>query len=172
MLDLLPDICDLWPQECHLLPLAFKQYGGRKIFYGEVVTVKCFEDNSRVKELLATPGAGRILLVDGAGSCRRALLGDLIAASAANHGWAGVVINGAVRDVGTLATIDLGVQALGAVPFKTERKGVGETQIDVDMGGITVSPGMYLYADSNGILVTNRALDLSQLADFQPSCLT
>lgn len=163
MLDLLPDICDHWADECTLLPLPFNQYGGRKVFYGRVVTVKCFEDNSRVKELLATPGEGKVLVVDGGGACRRALLGDLIAQSAVDNGWSGIVINGAVRDVGTLATMDIGVQALGAVPFKTQRKGVGETQVVIDFGGVKVSPDMYLYADSNGILVCNRELDLSQL---------
>ncbi|MCL2914878.1 putative 4-hydroxy-4-methyl-2-oxoglutarate aldolase [Shewanella corallii] len=164
MLDLTPDICDRWPDDCILLPVNFNQYGGRKIFHGEVVTVKCFEDNSRVKELLAGPGDGKVLVVDGGGACRRALLGDLIGESAVKYRWAGVVIFGAIRDAGTLATLELGVQALGTVPFKTDRKGLGEINVPIDIGGVTVSPGMYLYADSNGILVSNCELDLSELS--------
>ena len=163
MLDLTPDISDRWPEQTRLIPQTFIQYGAQSIFYGEIVTVKCFEDNSRVKELLATPGHGKVLVVDGGGSRRKALMGDLIAESAVKSGWAGVVIYGVIRDAGTISTLDLGVQALGTVPIKTERKGVGDVNVNIDIAGVTLSPGMYLYADSNGILVTQDELDLNEL---------
>lgn len=137
---------------------SFKNFGGRRAFGGPVVTVKCFEDNSRVKELLATAGEGRVLVVDGGASMRCALLGDLIAASAVQHGWAGVVVYGCVRDVDALATLDLGVQALACIPQKSHRQGAGEVDLPISFGGLTIRSGMYLYADNNGILVSTHAL--------------
>ena len=104
----------------------FKSYGARKTFGGQVVTVKCFEDNSRVKELLATDGTGKVLVVDGGASMRCALMGDLIAESAVKNHWNGVVIYGCVRDVDAIAELDLGVHALAAIPQKSNRKGVGK----------------------------------------------
>jgi regulator of ribonuclease activity A len=137
---------------------SFKNFGGRRAFGGAVVTVKCFEDNSRVKELLATAGEGRVLVVDGGASMRCALLGDMIAESAVTHGWAGVVVYGCVRDVDALATLDLGVQALACIPQKSNRKGAGEVGLTVQFGGLTIVDGMYLYADNNGILVSTQPL--------------
>jgi regulator of ribonuclease activity A len=137
---------------------SFKNFGGRRAFGGAVVTVKCFEDNSRVKELLATAGEGRVLVVDGGASMRCALLGDMIAKSAVAHGWAGVVVYGCVRDVDALATLDLGVQALACIPQKSNRKGAGEVGLTVQFGGLTIADGMYLYADNNGILVSTQPL--------------
>ena len=122
------------------------------------ITVKCFEDNSKVKELLATPGAGRVLFVDGGGSLRRALLGDLIAASAVKQGWSGVVVYGAVRDVDALAEMDLGVQALGTTPLKTERRGLGDANVPVRVAGVSIKSGDWLYADNNGVIISPRAL--------------
>jgi regulator of ribonuclease activity A len=137
---------------------SFKNFGGRKAFGGEVVTVKCFEDNSRVKELLATDGQGKVLVVDGGASMRCALLGDLIGESAVKFGWAGVIVYGCVRDVDALAQLDLGVQALAAVPQKSNRKGAGETGLSLSFGGVTIQQGDYIYADNNGILVSNSSL--------------
>ncbi len=136
----------------------FRSFGGRRSFFGEVVTIKCFEDNSRVKELLATPGQGRVLVVDGGASMRCALLGDLIATSAVQNGWAGVIVYGCVRDVDALAGLDLGVQALGCIPRKSHRQGVGETGVKLCFGGLNIAPGMQVYADANGILVSDVAL--------------
>ncbi len=123
-----------------------------------MVTVKCFEDNSRVKELLATAGEGRVLVVDGGASMRCALLGDMIAESAVQHGWAGVIVYGCVRDVDALATLDLGVQALACIPQKSNRKGAGEVGLTLNFGGLTIASGMYVYADNNGILVSEHKL--------------
>lgn len=136
----------------------FRSFGGRRSFYGPVVTVKCFEDNSRVKELLATPGQGRVLVVDGGASMRCALMGDLIAESAVQHGWAGVIIYGCVRDVDALAQLDLGVQALGCTPQKSTRKRAGEVDVALMFGGVQIVSGMHAYADANGILFAHKAL--------------
>lgn len=136
----------------------FRSFGGRKAFGGQAVTVKCFEDNSRVKELLATDGAGRVLVVDGGASMRCALLGDMIAESAVKHGWAGVIVYGCVRDVDALGELDLGVQALGCIPQKSTRKGVGETGVTLHFGGVSIADGAYVYADNNGILVSPVSL--------------
>ncbi len=154
-----PDLCDDYPDEVRVLAPLFKTYGGRSAFGGQVVTVRCFEDNSRVKEVLASPGDGRVLVVDGAASTRCALMGDMIAASAHAQGWAGVIIYGAVRDVEALAGIDLGVQALAAIPLKSVRRGQGETGVPLFLGGQKICPGDYIYADHNGVIVAARPLE-------------
>lgn len=136
----------------------FKSYGARKSFGGQVVTVKCFEDNSRVKELLATEGTGKVLVVDGGASMRCALMGDLIAESAVKNHWNGVVIYGCIRDVDAIATLDLGVHALAAIPQKSNRKGAGETDIQLSFGGVNIQTGDYIYADNNGIVIANEQL--------------
>ncbi|PTQ88388.1 ribonuclease E activity regulator RraA [Agitococcus lubricus] len=154
-----PDLCDAYPTVRVITPM-FKNFGGRQSFGGQVVTVKCFEDNSRVKELLATDGKGKVLVVDGGGSLRCALLGDLIGDSAVKYGWEGVVIYGCVRDVDALAQLDLGVQALAAMPLKSVRKGVGEVGISLSFGGVTIQDGEYIYADNNGVIVADQALSM------------
>ena len=136
----------------------FKSYGARKSFGGQAVTVKCFEDNSRVKERLATDGAGKVLVVDGGASMRCALMGDLIAESAVKNHWNGVVIYGCVRDVDAIAALDLGVHALACIPQKSNRKGAGETDIQLNFGGVSIQTGDYIYADNNGIIVSKDAL--------------
>ncbi len=158
--DVTPDLCDD-NADLQVLEPMLSGYGGRAVFGGEIVTVKCFEDNSFVKEQLGKPGGGKVLVVDGGGSLRRALLGDLIAASAVNNGWEGVILYGCVRDVCQLAEMDLGVQALAAIPLKTERRGVGELNVPVSFGGVTFRPGDYVYADDNGVVVSPRVLALS-----------
>ncbi|MGB8696416.1 ribonuclease E activity regulator RraA [Acinetobacter sp.] len=136
----------------------FKSYGARKSFAGQVVTVKCFEDNSRVKELLATDGTGKVLVVDGGASMRCALMGDMIAESAVKNHWNGVVIYGCVRDVDAIAELDLGVHALAATPQKSNRKGIGEVDLTLYFGGVNISSGNYLYADNNGIVIAQEKL--------------
>ncbi|BCU64604.1 hypothetical protein F941_01781 [Acinetobacter bouvetii DSM 14964 = CIP 107468] len=136
----------------------FKSYGARKSFGGQAVTVKCFEDNSRVKELLATEGAGKVLVVDGGASMRCALMGDLIAESAVKNHWNGVIIYGCVRDVDAIAALDLGVHALASTPKKSNRKGAGETDIQLEFGGVSIQSGDYVYADNNGIVIAKEPL--------------
>ncbi|HNP01615.1 MAG TPA: ribonuclease E activity regulator RraA [Agitococcus sp.] len=156
-----PDLCDAYPLVRVLTPM-FKNFGGRKSFGGQVVTVKCFEDNSRVKELLATEGTGKVLVVDGGGSLRCALLGDMIGESAVKYGWEGVIIYGCVRDVDALAQLDLGVQALAAMPLKSVRKGVGEVGLSLSFGGVIIENGEYIYADNNGVIVSAEALTMPE----------
>ena len=136
----------------------FRSFGARKTFGGQVVTVKCYEDNSRVKELLATDGTGKVLVVDGGASMRCALMGDMIAESAVKNHWNGVIIYGCVRDVDAIAELDLGVQALACIPQKSTRKGVGETGLTLSFGGVTIAQDDYIYADNNGIVVAKEAL--------------
>jgi regulator of ribonuclease activity A len=153
-----PDIADDFPDQVAALELPLRNFGALHQFSGPAVTVKCHEDNSRVKELVGTPGKGRVIVVDGGGSLRRALLGDMLAEKAVTNGWSGLVINGAVRDVDQIALMSLGVQALAATPLKTDKLGVGQVDVVLHIGGVTVNPGDYVYADNNGVLVAPRAL--------------
>lgn len=154
-----PDLCDDYPELVRVLDPIFSNFGGRERFSGPLVTVKCFEDNSVVKELVGTPGEGRILVVDAGGSMRRACLGDMLAEQASVNGWAGLVIYGCIRDVDEIMATDIGVQALGTHPMKTDKKGVGELGISVTFAGVTFSLGDYVYADNNGIIVSSQRLD-------------
>ena len=137
-----------------VLPPVFRDFGARTQFFGAVVTVKCPEDNTQVKAMVESPGQGRVLVVDGGASLRRALLGDMLAGKAVANGWAGIVIDGCVRDVGILATLDIGIRALAAMPLPTDRKGVGERDIAVQIQGVWVRPGDWLYADADGMVLT------------------
>lgn len=138
--------------------LHWQSYGGRNAFSGEIVTVKCFEDNSRVKEQLAIPGKGKVLVVDGGGSLRNALIGDMIAANAAENQWEGILIYGVCRDVDELANIDFGVVTLGCVPIKSVRRGEGQLNIPVTFGGVMFEPGHHVYVDNNGVVVSKDNL--------------
>jgi regulator of ribonuclease activity A len=149
------DLYDQYEERLRVLPPLFHDFGARSRFSGEAVTVRCFEDNSRVKELLSTPGAGKVLVVDGGASARCALLGDLIAAQAVAHGWEGVVIYGYVRDRSALAALSLGIKALGTTPRKSVRRGEGQIQIPINLGGVACVPGDRLIADEDGIVLLN-----------------
>lgn len=156
-----PDICDAFPDVQVLEPI-FANFGGVEAFHGPVRTIKCFEDNSLVKQAVAEPGEGAVLVVDAGGSPRCAMLGDMLAEKAVDNGWAGVVMYGCVRDVDILATLPLGVQALGAHPRKSEKHGAGQHDMAVSFASVTISSGDWLYADNNGILIANRELPLDQ----------
>jgi regulator of ribonuclease activity A len=136
-----------------VLPPVFRDFGGRLKFAGPVSTVKCFEDNTLVKAAVDSPGQGRVLVVDGGGSLRRALLGGNLAAAAARNGWAGVVIDGCVRDVGELAACDVGIRALAALPLPTDKRSEGQRDVALQVQGVWVRPGDWLYADADGIVV-------------------
>lgn len=153
-----PDLCDDFIDELAVLAPGFQDFGARSRFCGEIVTVKCFEDNSLVRDLVRSEGRGRVIVVDGGGSMRRALLGDLLAAKAVENGWSGLVINGCVRDVEILRTLDLGVKALDAIPVKTDKRGEGQVDVPVDFAGARIVPGRFLYADENGIVIALRDL--------------
>ena len=152
-----PDLSDEAPEVC-ALELQLVNYGQIRQFGGAVVTIKCHEDNSLVKQCVEEPGLGRVIMVDGGGSVRRALLGDLLAEKAAANGWSGLIINGVIRDVDEIGRTSVGVQALGSCPIKTEKRGVGERDIDLHIGGVDIAPGDYIYADNNGVVVSKRPL--------------
>lgn len=152
-----PDLSDAAP-EVGAIELSFANFGQITQFGGQAVTIKCHEDNSLLKQCVEEPGHGRVIVVDGGGSRRRALLGDMLAAKAADNGWAGVVINGVIRDVDEVGRIALGVQALGSNPIKSEKHGEGRRDIVLQMGGVVITPGDYVYADNNGVIVSKRSL--------------
>ena len=138
----------------------FRQFGGRKQFAGEVVTVKCFQDNALLKSVLGEPGEGRVLVIDGSDSSgvpslHTALVGDIIAGLAHDNGWSGVVVNGPVRDASTLRTLDIGIKALGTNPRKSTKTGAGERDVAVSFGGVTFTPGAIAHSDDDGIVVVS-----------------
>ena len=147
------DLYDERGDELSSIPLQFQDLGGHSHFSGPVRTVKCFEDNALVKTVLGTPGDGAVLVVDGNGSLRTALMGDMIAESAVANGWAGVVINGAIRDRLALAKLPFGVKALGSNPKKSTKTGRGEVDVPVVIDGVHIEPGNTIYCDPDGILV-------------------
>ena len=152
-----PDLTDA-ASDAVAIELQFVNYGAIRHFSGVAVTIKCHEDNSLVKQCVGEPGEGRVIVVDGGGSLRRALLGDMLAEQAADNGWSGLVINGAIRDVDEIGATRLGVQALGTCPLKTEKLGVGQRDITLKFGGAMIAPGDYIYADNNGVIVSKRPL--------------
>ena len=152
-----PDLTDSHSR-ARVLELQFVSYGAIPCFAGEAVTIKCHEDNSLVKACVAEAGHGRVIVVDGGGSLRRALLGDMLAEKAAENGWAGLIINGAIRDVDEIGGIKLGVRALGCCPLKTDKLGAGQRDIAISIGGVQIRPGNYVYADNNGVIVSDEAL--------------
>ena len=151
------DLCDAHKNDVsgdfRVLAPVFKSYGGVDKFCGEVVTIKCFEDNTWVKAAVDSPGAARVLVVDGGRSLRRALLGGNLGSAAAKNGWAGVVIDGCVRDVAELAQCNTGIRALAAIPLPTEKRGEGQSDVAVQIQGVWVRPGDWLYADEDGMVV-------------------
>jgi regulator of ribonuclease activity A len=147
------DLCDAHADAVQVCDPLFRDYGGVTAFSGTIVTVRCFEDNSRVRETLESDGRGRVLVVDAGGSLRCAMLGDNLAQLALDHGWAGVVMYGCVRDAAVLSTLPLGVKALATHPRKSEKRGEGEVNVPVRFGGVTFVPGQRLYADEDGVIV-------------------
>ncbi len=152
------DLCDDHGNQARVIEEIFSDFGGLIAFYGKVSTLLAFEDNSKVREALAEPGDGRVLVVDAGGSMRRAMMGDQIAESAAKNGWAGVVIFGCIRDSAAIAEMALGVKALGTCPRKTEKLGQGLRNVTVRIGGTDISPGDWLYADEDGVIVSAMPL--------------
>ena len=147
------DLYDERGDELDSLALQLHDLGGRVAFDGPVRTVRCHRDNALVKEVLATPGDGAVLVIDGGGSLESALVGDLIAASAVENGWAGVIVFGAIRDRAAIAELPIGVKALGSNPRKSAKAGVGEVDVPVTIAGVAFVPGRHVWADADGILV-------------------
>jgi len=149
-----PDLCDAHEDQVSVVAPMFRRYGGRAAFSGQISTVKSFEDNSLVREALGKPGAGRVLVVDGGGSLRCALVGDQLAALGQTNGWAGIVVYGCIRDSAAISRMDIGVLALDTHPLKSVKRGVGQADEPVSFGGVRLVPGHYLYADGDGIIVS------------------
>lgn len=152
------DLCDQFSDELAVCEPLFRDYGGVRSFAGPAATIKCFEDNSRVRELVAERGAGRVLVVDAGGSLRRAVLGDLLAQKAVDNGWAGVVVYGCIRDSAAIARMTLGVKAMGVCPMKTDKRNEGQRDVPVRFGGVTFTPGDWVYADEDGVVLSRRDL--------------
>ena len=152
------DLCDAHPDLVRVVEPLFTNYGGKVCFGGPIVTVKCHEDNSVVRDTAATPGHGRVMVVDGGASMRRSLLGDMIAENAVKNGWQGFIIYGCIRDVDAIRQLDIGVQALGRIPLRTDKRGIGQRDIAVTFGGVTFRPGEFVYADNNSIIVSAQDL--------------
>jgi len=153
------DLYDNYADRVRVCDPIFRDFGGHARFFGPIATVKCFEDNSLIKAVLGEPGKERVLVVDAGGSLRCAMLGDLIAASAVEHGWRGVLLFGCVRDAVELAGMALGVKALATNPRKSEKRGEGQRDIPVSFAGVCFRPGDHVYCDEDGILVSAEALE-------------
>lgn len=147
------DVYDERGEQLDSLALQLRDLGGRQAFDGPVRTVRCHRDNALVKSVLQTPGDGAVLVVDGGGSLDSALVGDIIAGAAVENGWAGIIVFGAVRDAAMLATLPLGVKALGTNPRKSAKDGVGEVDVPVEIAGVVFTPGHHVWADADGVLV-------------------
>jgi regulator of ribonuclease activity A len=160
-----PDLCDEFENELgkslRVVAPMFKRYGQRPSFCGQIVTLKLFEDNSLVREAFGEDGRGKVLVIDGGGSLRCALVGDQLAILAQKNGWEGVIVYGCIRDSADINGIDIGVRALDTHPQKSIKKGVGDRNIAVTFGGVTFHPGEWLYADEDGILVSAQPLTVA-----------
>jgi regulator of ribonuclease activity A len=152
------DLCDQFPAEIEVCDPLFRDLGGRTHFAGRIATIKCFEDNSLVRQLVSERGDGRVLVIDAGGSLRRAVLGDLLAQQAVDNGWSGVLVYGCIRDSAEIGRMALGVKALATHPMKTDKRGEGQRDIAVRFGGVTFRPNEWLYADPDGVIVAARAL--------------
>lgn len=150
------DVCDAFGDRVRVAEPIFRDFGGAGVFAGPIETLRVFEDNALVGEMLDSPGRGRVLVVDGGGSLRTALLGGRLAALAARNGWSGVVVNGGVRDLAELAVTALGVKALAACPRRSGKTGAGERGRAVSFAGVTFTPGHYLWGDADGLVVGER----------------
>ena len=154
----LPDLCDKYGDSLRVLSPMLKNFGGKNCFHGRISTVKCHEDNSLVADAVKERGNGSVLVVDGGGSLRCALLGDNLAEIAASNSWEGIIVFGCVRDVAALRVISLGVQAISPNPMKSVKRQVGLRDVEVSFGGVSFIPDQYVYADDNGVIVSKDEL--------------
>lgn len=152
------DLCDDHSDKLSIVAPMFMTYGGRAAFYGQIRTLKVFEDNALVRQTLSTPGNSNVLVVDGGGSLRCALVGDQLALLAQQNNWSGVIVYGCVRDSVAMSTMDVGIRALNTHPLRSLRKGIGDIDIPVVFGGVKFTPGHWLYADADGIVVAQDSL--------------
>lgn len=153
------DLSDKYTADVQVAEPIFRDFGGKTDFYGPAKTLKLFEDNTLVRASLEQPGEGRVLVVDGGGSMRCALVGDQLGELGVKNGWAGIVVYGCIRDSAVLATQAIGVKAMNTHPRKSLKKGVGEEELAVSFAGLTIAPGDWVYADADGVVVSSQALD-------------
>lgn len=154
------ELCDLFTDSVDVVDPIFVSYGGRDSFGGEISTVKCFEDRGLIDRVLAQPGEGKVLLIDGGGSTRRALIDANSAQLALDNEWEGIVCYGSVREVEALGDFDLGILAIGSIPVNAENESIGDVDVPVNFGGVTFLPEDHLYADSTGVIMSPEPLDL------------
>lgn len=154
------ELCDLFADSVDVVEPLFESYGGVTSFGGEITTIKCYEDRGLIDRVLSEPGEGKILLIDGGGSTRRALIDANSAQDALDNGWEAIVCYGSVRDVDALAEIDIGVLAVASIPVNAESEGNGDVDIPVNFAGVTFLPEDHLYADSTGVILSPEPLDL------------
>lgn len=154
------ELCDMFADNIDVVDPMFISYGGRSSFGGEITTVKCFEDQGLIEQALSQPGEGKVLLIDGGGSMRRALIDARIARFAADNQWEGIVCYGSIREVDQLEDIDIGIQAVASIPVGADSADIGELDVAVNFGGVTFLPEDHLYADSTGIILSPEALDI------------
>ncbi|MEM7467407.1 MAG: ribonuclease E activity regulator RraA [Pseudomonadota bacterium] len=152
------DLYDAHGEDLRVMAPIFRDYGGNKIFEGEVLTIKAFEDNTLVRATLETPGNGRVLVVDSGGSTRCAMVGDQLAELGVKNEWAGIVVYGCIRDVGPIGELAIGVKAIGNIPRKSVKKGAGETELRLRFADVEINTGDYLYADLDGVVLANAKL--------------
>ncbi len=152
------DLCDAHEDQIRVVAPLFRSYGGKGAFHGAIITLKVFEDNSFVRKALEHPGEGRVLVIDGGGSMRRALVGDQLAKLGVDNGWSGIIIHGCIRDSVAISRMPIGVFALATHPLKTVKRNVGEENIALSFGGVTFNPDEWLYADQDGIIVSAKKL--------------
>ncbi|MFC0180495.1 ribonuclease E activity regulator RraA [Thorsellia kenyensis] len=160
------DLCDHYHEEINVVDPMFVNYGGRTHFYGRVTTVKCFEDNGLLFDILQEDGAGRVLIIDGGGSVRRALVDNEVASLAFENNWEGLIVYGAIRHVDDLSEIDIGISALASIPVGVDAVGIGETDVRVNFGGVTFFSDDYVYADNTGIIHSEEPLSLDDSDEF------
>lgn len=153
------DLFDDYEGSVRTCSVQFRDFGGRKSYCGRIRTVRCLKDNQLFRAMLDEPGEGCVAVVDGGGSTETALMGDIIAAKGARNGWAGCIILGAIRDSVEVGTIDFGAKALGTNPAKSSKQGIGEVDVPVEFGGVTFTPGEWVYCDEDGILVATQELE-------------
>ncbi|WP_109338346.1 ribonuclease E activity regulator RraA [Saliniradius amylolyticus] len=154
------ELCDLFADSVDVVEPMFVNYGGRVSYGGEVTTIKCFEDKGLIEKVVSQPGAGKVLLIDGGGSTRRALLDAETAQLALDNDWEGIVCYGSVREVDLLEELDIGIHALASIPVSADAEGVGDVDLAVNFGGVTFLPEDHLYADSTGIILSPEPLDI------------
>ena len=155
------DLCDAFSDELSVAEPIFRNFGKRLAFGGPVVTLKLFEDNSLVRKTLESPGEGRVLVVDGGGSLRCALVGDRLAQLGVENGWAGILVNGCIRDSAVIDTMEIGVKAINTCPLKSIKRGLGDKDVSVHFAGVVITAESYVYADTDGVVVASRPLELS-----------